>query len=398
MEVKSGEAKAWEKVSGAEPATEKPTERNKTAGSNVSVAAKPAAKRKAAAKSRTPSSSKSPNGNSSSGKSSNGKPGPLRSAAKSSATVSVKAEPVSAPGSSDGADGAAPKAEPAASVPVPIASPSAMVSAPSMITQKDASGSSIVGIALGLVAIALVLTHPMWTPGLYTTTADPEGWLTADKVDARLSKEVAALEGSLAAVAERQGELSTSLEASRLPGMLLIANLLNDALWNADPFQRQLNLFVAVADGRDEVQGIIEGLQGYAGSGIPTEQNLISSFDGVVTAIITEDQRSGTSESLADQVRDTISSIAAMTTRLRWRLDGAPDGAGVIATTARAEALVAEGRFGEAIEALGSLPVTMQPLYADWVASVEARDRGLRARTELGDFIVQMAARMEPRG
>lgn len=384
-----------EMKSGAQATTGHAEESSASGAPTAGVPTKPAAKagsRRAAAK----------KGGAKSGAPAASTSAPRKTAAKSSSTASVKAEPVdlTRPTADTGKvkHAANPSGNTSASLPATVSAPASSMSAPSMITQKDASGSSIAGVVLGLVAIGLVLTHPMWTPGLYTTTADPDGWLTAGKVDARLSKEVSALQGGLAALAERQGELTTSLEASRLPGMLLIANLLNDALWDSGPYQRQLNLFVAVADGRDEVQGIIDGLQGHAALGLPTEDSLIASFDSVVTAIITEEQRSGTPESLADQVRDTISSIAAMTTRLRWRLDGVPDGSGVVSTTARAEALVSEGRFAEALEALGTLPAAMQPLYADWAAAVEARDRGLRARSELGDFIVQMAARMEPRG
>ncbi len=272
-----------------------------------------------------------------------------------------------------------------------------------VLVRKQSSATGMIGMVLGALALVAALGYPMWTPFLYGPAigggpipGDRGDWLTAPRVKALLDAEVATLTRRLDDVTRAQSGLSDTLDMARLPAILMISSRLQHLLVTDQPYDRDLRLFRMVAGDGDRAAGILAALSDHAETGVPTRKDLADAFGSVVYAIILAEQRPEPfySSAAAVQMEQTIAGIAATIARLRWSLQGVPDGDDNASVAIRAESMVSKGDLIEAVAELDSLSSEAATLAADWVSAVKARMAMEQAAQDLEAFVIGLAARM----
>jgi len=93
-------------------------------------------------------------------------------------------------------------------------------------------------------------------------------------------------------------------------------------------------------------------------------------------------------------MEQTVAGIAATIARLRWHLQGVPEGDDNAAVAIRAESMVSKGHLIEAITELDGLSTEAATLAADWISAVKARLAMEQAAQDLEAFVIGLAARM----
>jgi len=276
--------------------------------------------------------------------------------------------------------------------PIPSSRPPSSPPPVSQAPEPWFSGKGGIALIASVVAVVLALTTPQWGPTVWDLDEEAESDSLANE-QASLKQTVEALQARIEELSSAQGSLARSIGAVKLPGMLIVAKSLREDLGTNKPFAENLNLLRAIVG--DDEQGLtsVFALDDWAEIGVPLDAELRDSFDNVAHAIVAADQMVESNGDLAQKMSETMASLSAVTTRLRWKLDGAPSGDGPIATVARAEALVATLAFNEAVEQLQTLPDDLQALTTDWVAAVKARAALNAAREDLDVYVIEAIAR-----
>jgi len=267
-------------------------------------------------------------------------------------------------------------------------------SQPSAETQNMAG--VIVAALIGLAAAVLAIGYPIWTPYIYSTVASaPTSTdVTAAQVNRRLTGEINALQKKIDELTRGQVEMQKAIMMAQLPGILMVAGDLNEALQTSTPFKRDLDLFRAVTGESSQSKPIVDALAPFAEKGAPTNEELATQFDELVYAIISADQKITSIPQLPDQMFNTMANISAITMRLRWRLEGLPVGESVPAIMARAEALVADRDYANAVTELEKLPEPYSVSAADWISGVKARNAVDAVQEDLEAYLVSVAVRL----
>lgn len=270
-----------------------------------------------------------------------------------------------------------------------------------LVVQKPSNTTGMLGLVLGVVALLVALGYPIWTPYVYGQGGaegpmSRNGWLTAPAVDALVEQDIAALTRRVDEVSRDQADLRELLDTARLPAVLMISTRLKQLIAANAPYDRELRLFRMVAGDGDRVGPILEALEPYAETGVPTREELAKGIDRVAYAIILAEQRPEPfySGAAAVQMEQTVAGIAATIARMRWQLQGMPDGDDNGARVIRAERLVAEGNMAAAVEALEGLSEEVAPLAADWVEAVKGRLAVDQAAEDLEAYVIGLASRM----
>lgn len=361
-----------------ETADKKPARAAGTAKAKSAAAKRPATKRASTKKTSTP----------------------RRTAAASAKGADVKTpktetpKPAAAKGETAAASGAAPP-QAAATPPAPPPRPSYSPPPPPASPPPRSMLGGTAGMALIVsgIAVVLALTTPEWGPRVWGEEGTAAETEVTDAEEAVLQQTVAALQARVEELSSSQEGLARSIDVVKLPGMLIVAKDLRDDLGSSEPFAENLNLLRAIVGEEESGLAAVFALDDWAEIGVPTEAELRDGFDDVAHAIVAAEQKVAADGDLASKVSETMANLSAVTTRLRWKLDGAPTGEGPSATVARAEALVATLAFGDAIEQLKTLPDDLQALTEDWAAAVNARAALETAREELDVYMIEAVAR-----
>jgi len=272
-----------------------------------------------------------------------------------------------------------------------------------VLVRKQSSATGLFGMLLGTVALLAALGYPIWTPFLYGTTeargpipGDHGNWLTAPRVQAMMTEDLATLTRRLDDLAREQANQRETLDMARLPAVLMISSRLQHLLATDQPYDRDLRLFRMVAGDSERATAIIATLSDRAASGVPSRTTLSNRFGSVVYAIILSEQRPEPfySSAAAVQMEQTVAGIAATIARLRWHLQGTPDGDDNTAVAIRAERLVTQGQMADAVTELRELSPEAAEIAAEWVSDVQARLTVDQAARDLEAFVIGLAARM----
>ena len=275
----------------------------------------------------------------------------------------------------------------------PTSSPKpSLAQAPMSPPPESWFGKSGIALFVSVIAVVLALTAPQWGPIVWDLEESEEADTLALE-QAALAQTVEALQARIEELSTTQVGFARSIDAVKLPGMLIVAKSLRDDLGTSKPFAENLNLLRAIVGDDEEGLATVFSLDDRAEIGVPTEAELRARFDDVAYAIVAAEQTVQSDGDLARKLSETMASLSAVTTRLRWKLDGAPTGEGSTAAVARAEALVDTLAFDEAIEQLQTLPDDLKALTVDWVASVKARAALEIAREELDIYMIEAVAR-----
>lgn len=205
---------------------------------------------------------------------------------------------------------------------------------------------------------------------------------------------IADLQASFDAMGAEQDALRSSVDALKVPAVMIAATDLRDAIAEGDPFLEPLNLFRAIA-GENEAVASVYALEPLASMGVPTTEELQAAFGDLSHSVIAAYQTVESEGDLAKRVSETMANLTAATTRLRWRLDGstAPEGTEPLSIMARAEMAAETADFDSVIQELEALPEDLKAMTTDWVERVQARAQAETAGEDLELFMIETLAK-----
>jgi len=350
------------------------------------------------------------------------KPEPARATAAASGTPSVTSKPAPSPDATKPADKettsqsqpAAGDARPAAAAaaattPAPASGSSATKSSsskpaassgrsggsqPPSSTSPGKKGDQTLPLFLSLLAIVIAVASPIWGP--YLTSKEDDSALQAlSTQQTALVESVGTLQARLDEIDAGQQDLVDAIAAVKVPSLLLVADDLRDHLKSGEPFADTLNLFGVIL-GEDEpaVASVFE-LEPIAELGIPSDEELQLAFEDTAHAIVAEYQTVEAEGDLAKRVSETMAQLSALTSRLRWRLDGPPEDDGVISVVARADELVSAGAYEDAVTVLATLPDTLRAMTEDWSKQVELRASAEQAIADLDAYVIELVSKTQ---
>jgi hypothetical protein len=204
------------------------------------------------------------------------------------------------------------------------------------------------------------------------------------QVTGDLAERIAALEHELPALQQRiaaQGLGSPAL------AVLLAATQLRGALAAANPFVNELAAFRLSGFNDPPLKQALDQISSRATPGIETEAWLIGRFSVVQGNILRAASLGNPGARLADMFLD----VMADWTPPLYRLTGASEGNSARALADQAQALMAAGEFGRAVELLGGLNGLAAEVAAPWLAEARARVIADRARTLLAQYMLVVA-------
>ena len=260
---------------------------------------------------------------------------------------------------------------------------------------SQSSGSGLVSLPtiLSIAAIVIAILIPVLKDRAVEPAVKPEEINALKVQQSELIAAVANLEASIEAVGVDQDTMRASIQAVKVPSIMIAATDLNDAITGGEPFQEELTLFRAIVGDNDAVASVY-ALEALAGAGVPTTRELQAGFGDVSHAVIAAYQTVESEGDLAKRVSETMANLTAATTRLRWRLDGAspPEGDSPLAIMARAENAAEVADFDAVVMELESLPENLKAMVADWIAQVEAQQKAETATEDLELFMIETVA------
>ncbi|WPZ34630.1 hypothetical protein T8K17_00515 [Thalassobaculum sp. OXR-137] len=258
------------------------------------------------------------------------------------------------------------------------------------------SGSGLVSlpIILSIAAIVIAILIPVLKDragGPTVKVADVDA-LKVQQTE--LLTAVANLQSSIEALGVEQDTMRASIEAVKVPSIMIAATDLEETIKAGDPFEEDLALFRAIV-GENETVASVYALEPLAADGVPTKRELQAGFGDVSHAIVAAYQTVDSEGDLAKRVSETMANLTAATTRLRWRLDGTttPEGTDPLAIMARAEKAAEDADFNAVILELEALPDNLKAMTTDWVMQVEAQQKAQTAIEDLELFMIETVAR-----
>ncbi|MCR9174680.1 MAG: mitofilin family membrane protein [Alphaproteobacteria bacterium] len=247
-----------------------------------------------------------------------------------------------------------------------------------------------------VLAVIIAVTTPVWGPLVWGGDGKSSAVAKLEADQKALIGSVAELSATVTQLSEGQVTLNTSIRAVKVPAILIVADDLREEINSGGPFADKLNLFRAIVGENDPAMESVYALDPWAEIGIPTDQDLQRTFDEVSQDVVAASQiiESGGGE-IARTISETMASLTAATIRLRWRLDGVPDGDGPLSIMARAEEMVRAGAFDMAIAELEALPEAMKAKTESWIAAVQSRDLAAEAVADLDVYMIEAVARAQ---
>jgi hypothetical protein len=260
-------------------------------------------------------------------------------------------------------------------------------------TSSGESGGGMFSLPLVMSAVAIVIAIviPVLSgsdQGPAQRAFDPSA---LEQRQQELTDTVAALEAQIGALTEEQAALTTSIAAVKVPALMIAASDLRAAIAGGGSFAEEFNLFRAIV-GEDEAVANVYTLEPLAASGVPTMSDLQASFGEVSHAVVAKLQTVEADGTLAERMSQTMANLTAATTRLRWRIDGAPAGDDPLSVMARAELAAEAGDFDTVTTELDALPEELAAMASDWREQVEAQKQAQAAIEELDLFMIETVA------
>lgn len=266
-------------------------------------------------------------------------------------------------------------------------------SPPAAAPQPQSSGLITLPTILSMAAIVIAIL----IPALNQKEAEPAkpavDTVALQAQQAELVATVADLKATIDAMAAEQEALRTSMQAVKVPAVMVAANDLHEAILSGGAFAEPLNLFQAIVGDSDAVASVY-ALEPLALVGVPTTRELQAGFGDVSHAVIASYQTVDSEGDLAKRVSETMANLTAATTRLRWRLDGAtpPEGTSPLAIMARAEDAAEEADFDTVIQEMEALPENLKAMTSAWVEQVEMQQKAKAATEDLELFMIETVA------
>jgi hypothetical protein len=246
---------------------------------------------------------------------------------------------------------------------------------------------------ISLAAIVIAILIPVLGSKSSDTAPPPPKASGSAAKQAELATTVADLQASVLALTEQQAALSRSIAAVKVPAVMVAASDLREEIAAGAPFETALNLFRAIAGSDDETVASVFALEPMAEEGVPTAETVRTTFGDVSHAVVASYQTVSSESDLARKVSETMANLTAATTRLRWRLDGAPEGDSPLAVMARAEQAAATFDFDTAITEMEALPEDLKALTTDWTDQVAALKLASKALEELDVYMIEAVAK-----
>jgi hypothetical protein len=199
-----------------------------------------------------------------------------------------------------------------------------------------------------------------------------------------LSQRITALERELPALQRRVAAQGTGSPAL---AVLLAATQLRGVLATANPFVNELAAFRLTGFTDPPLKQALDQIASRAVPGIETEAWLIGRFSMVQGNILRAASLGNPLARLGDIMLDTLSDW----TPPLYRLTGVSEGPAARAIADRAQALMAAGEFGRAVEQLSELTGLPAEVAAPWLAEARARVIADRTRSLLAHHMLAIA-------
>jgi hypothetical protein len=262
-------------------------------------------------------------------------------------------------------------------------------------TPSEPAGSGLFSlpIILSVAAIVLAILIPVLKDRASGPAVPPADIQALKVQQTELVAAVASLTASIEALGVEQDAMNASIEAVKVPSIMIAGTDLSNAIAAGEPFQEQLNLFKAIV-GDNESLASVYSLQPLAPTGVPTTRELQAGFGDVSHAVIAAYQTVESEGDLAKRVSETMANLTAATTRLRWRLDGTtpPEGTSPLAIMARAEKAAEAADFDAVILELETLPDDLKAMTTAWIEQVETARKAQIAKEDLELFMIETIA------
>lgn len=231
------------------------------------------------------------------------------------------------------------------------------------------------GVGLGVIALVVALTVPMWGPRIYGDPLRAEIGSANDML-ARVSKAVTELEAvvpELRAAVEASSTkfqaIESKIERVKLPAFLLAAGELRRALRDSRPFGTELEVAITVTGEGTELDPHFAKIAGLAAVGVPTTRQLNRRFGEIARRMFLVSQVAPD----ANLTSRAFARLSAVAVQVRVKFLGERPGNDVAAIISRIQARIDGGDLRKAIMELETLPEVAQLAAADWVA--DANDR-----------------------
>jgi hypothetical protein len=231
------------------------------------------------------------------------------------------------------------------------------------------------GVGLGVIALIVALTVPMWGPRIYGDPLRAEIGSANDML-ARVSKAVSELEAvvpELRAAAEASStkfqDIESRIERVKLPAFLLAAGELRRALRDSRPFGTELEVAITVTGEGTELDPHFAKIAGLAAVGVPTTRQLNRRFGEIARRMFLVSQVAPD----ANLTSRAFARLSAVAVQVRVKFLGERPGNDVAAIISRIQARIDGGDLRKAILELETLPDVARLAATDWVA--DANDR-----------------------
>jgi DNA-binding transcriptional MerR regulator len=199
-----------------------------------------------------------------------------------------------------------------------------------------------------------------------------------------LSQRITALEQELPALQRRVAAQGTGSPAL---AVLLAATQLRGVLTTANPFVNELAAFRLTGFVDPPLKQALDQIASRAVPGIETEAWLIGRFSVVQGNILRAASLGNPIARVGDLMLDTLSDWMPPL----YRLTGVSEGPAARAIADRAQALMATGEFGRAVDQLSELTGLPSEVAAPWLAEARARVIADRARSLLAHHMLAIA-------
>ncbi|MEM1410492.1 MAG: mitofilin family membrane protein, partial [Pseudomonadota bacterium] len=196
-----------------------------------------------------------------------------------------------------------------------------------------------------------------------------------EQLKSSLSAQQVEAQQRLSALDARINDLQISgVELAKQRTLLVAVTELGDNIDSGRPFSRQLNAVESIIGGGTE----LSNLRVFAQQGLPTTDNLRSSFDEAARAALAGSKRDD-AETAIDKFAANLSGLFSV------RPTGDVEGDSPGAVIARADTHLTNGDVAAATQELSALEGSAAEAFKGWIAAAEARaiaSRGLAALEE----------------
>ena len=239
----------------------------------------------------------------------------------------------------------------------------------------DGRQSAYYAVGLGVIALVVALTVPLWGPRIYGDPLRAEIGSANDML-VRVSKAVTELEAvvpelraAVDASSVKFQAIDAKIERVKLPAFLLAAGELRRALRDSRSFETELEVAITVTGEGSELDPHFAKVAGLAAGGVPTTRQLNRRFGEIARRMFLVSQVAPD----ANLTARTLARLSAVAVQVRVKFLGERPGNDVAAVISRIQARIDGGDLRKALLELETLPEVAQLAAVDWVA--DANDR-----------------------